>query len=156
MDIAMPRLLRVSMTALGWVAIAFALVQLVPYGRTHANPRTIAEPPWDSVRTRDLAVRACYDCHSNETRWPWYADLAPFSWVVERDVDAAREVINFSTWNRSGSYALAGYSGESVLTGNMPPVKYAMAHPEAALTRDEAVELARGLDATLKTPGRFH
>jgi hypothetical protein len=126
------------------------VMQVVPYGRTHANPPIIKEPQWDSPRTRELAVRACFNCHSNETRWPWYAKLAPFSWVVEFDVETARSVVNFSEWNRP--FEMAPYSGQSVRTGNMPTVKYRMAHPEANLTHEEELELARGLDATLGTP----
>lgn len=134
---------------LGVLVAIFALMQLVPYGRTHSNPPTISEPEWDSPRTRELAVRACFDCHSNHTRWPWYASVAPFSWVVQFDVEVAREVVNFSEWNRT--YALATYSGQRTRDGNMPPAKYMVAHPEAQLTQAERDELARGLDATLKT-----
>lgn len=142
-----PRLLKALGLTLLWLVVPIGAMQLVPYGRTHANPPVIQEPTWDSPRTRELAARACFDCHSNETKWPWYADVAPFSWVVERDVEAARTVINFSTWNRT--FDLAAYSGESIITGGMPPAKYRMAHPEADLTREEMRDLARGLDATL-------
>jgi hypothetical protein len=126
------------------------LLQIVPYGRTHSNPPTLVEPAWDSPRTRELAVRACFDCHSNKTRWPWYADVAPFSWAVQFDVETARSVINFSEWNRR--YALAGYAARRVGSGMMPPYKYRMAHPEADLTPAERAELARGLEATLGGP----
>jgi len=126
-------------------------MQLVPYGRTHSNPPVIKELQWDSSRTRELAVRACFNCHSNETTWPWYANVAPLSWVVQFDVQAARSVINFSEWNHT--YDLALYSGQSVRTGNMPTLKYRMAHPEANLTEQETLELARGLDATLRAAG---
>lgn len=143
------RLIRISLLTLAWLGGLFALVQLVPYGRTHANPPIVEEPHWDSPRTRALAVRACFNCHSNQTKWPWYANLAPFSWVVQFDVEAARTVVNFSEWNRS--YPLAPYSGLSVRTHNMPTLKYKMAHPEADLTAQETLELARGLDATLGT-----
>lgn len=144
----MQRVLKSLLVALAWIAGLFALLQIVPYGRTHSNPPTIAEPAWDSPRTRELAVRACFDCHSNHTRWPWYANVAPFSWVVQFDVGVAREVVNFSEWNRH--YPLAEYSGKRTLDGNMPPYKYRMAHPEADLTPEERAELARGLDRTLK------
>ncbi|HWO17969.1 MAG TPA: heme-binding domain-containing protein [Kofleriaceae bacterium] len=132
------------------IAGVFLLLQLVPYGRTHSNPPTVAEPAWDSPRTRELAVRACFDCHSNQTRWPWYAKVAPFSWAVQFDVEVARSVINFSEWNRR--YALDGYAGRRTSSGMMPPSKYRMAHPEAKLTPAERVELARGLEATLGGP----
>ncbi|MDB4954908.1 MAG: Cytochrome c [Myxococcales bacterium] len=151
MNVTVRRLLKASV-ALAWIVGVFALIQLVPYGRTHSNPRVSKEPQWDSPRTRELAVRACFACHSNETRWPWYADVAPFSWVVQRDVESARSVINFSTWDQA--YELAVYSGQSIFIGNMPPVKYRMAHPEADLNHEERLELARGLDATLKVPRR--
>ena len=126
----------------------FGLIQLVPYGRTHSNPPTKEEPKWDSPRTRELAKRACFDCHSNETHWPWYADVAPMSWVVQRDVDAARRTVNFSEFHIPQD--LAKYSGLSVRNGGMPPTKYMVAHPEARLTDAEIAELASGLDATLK------
>jgi hypothetical protein len=145
----MRRIFKSLAVALGLVTGIFAVAQVVPYGRTHSNPPTTLEPAWDSPRTRELAVRACFDCHSNHTTWPWYANIAPFSWAVQLDVEAAREVVNFSDWTRP--YALAGYSGQRTLDGNMPPYKYRMAHPEANLTREETLELARGLDATLKT-----
>lgn len=133
---------------LGVIVGLVALAQLVPYGCTHPNPPTIAEPAWSSARTRDLALRACFNCHSNETKWPWYSDIAPVSWVVQFDVDGARNIINFSEWNRE--YPLAMYAGQRVREGMMPPYKYRLAHPEANLTSAETAELARGLDAMLR------
>ena len=144
----MKRLFKLVVVSLAVLVGLFGLVQLVPYGRTHSNPPVISEPAWDSPRTRELAVRACFDCHSNETKWPWYANVAPMSWVVEYDIANGRSVINFSEWNRP--YPLAVYSGLSVRTGGMPIAKYKMAHPEAQLTPEETEALARGLDATLK------
>jgi len=152
MNASVRRFLKALLVFLVGVVGLFGLIQLVPYGRTHSNPPVIEEPAWDSPRTRELAVRACFDCHSNATRWPWYANVAPFSWVVQQDVEAARDVVNFSQWNLP--YDLASYSGLSVRTGGMPPTKYRMAHPEADLSDQEAKDLARGLDATLKAPGQ--
>jgi hypothetical protein len=150
MNVRMWRTLKSLAVGLALIVGIFLLLQLVPYGRTHSNPPTIVEPAWDSPRTRELAVRACFDCHSNHTRWPWYANVAPFSWAVQLDVEAARSVINFSEWNRR--YELAGYAGRRTSTGMMPPQKYRMAHPEADLTPAERMELARGLEATLGGP----
>jgi len=149
---AMLRFLKGFGITLGILAVLFGLMQLVPYGRTHSNPPVVQEPAWDSPRTRELAKRACFDCHSNETRWPYYANIAPFSWVVQRDVDAAREVVNFSEMHAPSP--LASYSGLSVRSGGMPPTKYRIAHPEADLTAAEIEDLARGLDATLKGPNQ--
>jgi hypothetical protein len=146
----MRRTLKSLAVGLASIVGVFLLLQVVPYGRTHSNPPTIAEPAWDSPRTRALAVRACFDCHSNQTRWPSYSNVAPLSWAVQFDVETARSVINFSEWNRR--YALAGYAGRRTSTGMMPPYKYRMAHPEADLTPAERMELARGLEATLGGP----
>lgn len=147
MSISVRQVTKVVLWGLAALVGLFLLMQIVPYGRTHSNPRTVEEPHWDSPRTRELAVRACFDCHSNETRWPRYASIAPFSWVVEYDVENARSIINFSEWNIP--FPLAEYSGLSVRTGSMPPWKYMQAHPDARLTDEESRELARGLDATL-------
>lgn len=142
---------KAVLVALAWIAGIFALMQVIPCGRTHSNPATVKEPQWDSTRTRELAVRACFNCHSNRTEWPWYASVAPVSWFVEADVEGARDIINFSEWDRS--YDLALYSGQSIRAGNMPPFKYRMAHSEANLTEQELRELASGLDAMLRPPG---
>lgn len=146
----MRRFLKTFLIGLAGLVVLFGLIQLIPYGRTHSNPPTIAEPEWDSPRTRELAVRACFDCHSNHTRWPWYADIAPFSWAVQLDVENARDIVNYSEMNRH--FPLGIYSGQRTRDGNMPPYKYMMAHPEANLTPQEREELARGLDKTL---GRY-
>jgi hypothetical protein len=150
MNARLSRALKILGVVLASLVGLFLLVQIVPYGRTHSNPRTIVEPAWDSPRTRALAVRACFDCHSNNTRWPWYANVAPFSWVVQLDVENARSIINFSEWNRR--YPLSGYAGRRTASGMMPPYKYRMAHPEANLTPEEQQELARGIEASIGGP----
>jgi hypothetical protein len=129
------------------VAVLFALLQIVPYGRAHSNPPVVQEPAWDSARTRELAVRACFDCHSNETKWPWYAHVAPLSGVMERDVVMGRSVLNFSEWHRA--YDLSAEAGPDVVRRDMPPSKYRMLHDHARLTDAEAEALARGLHTTL-------
>ena len=65
-------------------------IQFVPYGRPTPNPAVRREPNWDSPRTRELAVRACFDCHSNQTQYPWYSYVAPISWLVNNDIHEAR------------------------------------------------------------------
>ena len=134
------------MTVTAVLVVLFGLMQLVPYGRAHTNPPVRQEPPWDSPATRELAERACFDCHSQRTKWPWYSDLAPFSWVVQKNVDNGRTVLNFSDW--SGAYPLARQASQSVLAREMPPRTYLLAHPEANLTDAERERLAKGLHLT--------
>jgi mono/diheme cytochrome c family protein len=84
----MKRFLMWSLTGL---LVLVAAAQLVPYGRDHDNPPVAAEPTWDTPTTRELARRACFDCHSNETQWPWYSNIAPLSWLIQRDVEEGRD-----------------------------------------------------------------
>jgi mono/diheme cytochrome c family protein len=144
------------MRALRWagaaiVAVVLAL-QLVPYGRSHTNPAGRVEPPWDTAVTRALVVRACYDCHSNETVWPWYSHVAPMSWLLQRDVDEGRRKLNFSEWDRPQKEARE--SAKAVRKGEMPPWYYTPVHPDARLTAAETQALVRGLETTLGTKGR--
>jgi len=142
----------VTIVAMRWMKLGLTvllggmlLIQLVPYGRAHDNPPVAAEPMWDSNQTRDLAVRACFDCHSNETVWPWYSNVAPVSWLVQRDVDKGREELNYSERNRSQE---GDESAETVREGSMPPRSYLLTHPEARLTDAEIAVLTEGLTAT--------
>ena len=128
------------------VGVAVALgIQLVPYGHQHTNPPVTAEPAWPDPAVRDLAVRACFDCHSNESVWPWYSNIAPVSWLVQSDVDRARAILNFSTWDvpQFGAREAA----EIVLEGKMPPAQYRLMHRSANLSSAEAAQLAQGLSA---------
>ena len=125
-------------------ALAVA-IQFVPYGRDHSNPPVTEEPVWDSAETRELAVRACFDCHSNETEWPWYSNIAPISWLTQHDVDEGREHLNYSEWNRSQE---GEESAETVREGSMPPWVFTLTHPDARLTDAEIAVLEAGLIAT--------
>ena len=125
------------------------LIQLVPYGRRHTNPPVAAEPKWDSPATRELFFRACKDCHSNETRWPWYSWVAPSSWLVQWDVDQARKQFNISEWNRTDQ---EGYQASKLVTEDwMPPNKYLIAHAHARLAAAATAALVAGLAATFGT-----
>jgi hypothetical protein len=140
---------------IAWIvggALVLALaIQLVPYGRNHTNPPVVKEPTWDSPETKALAQRACYDCHSNETTWPWYSNIAPISWLVQRDVDQGRRQLNFSQFDRPPREP--GQAAREVQRGDMPPWYYVIAHPNANLSTEEKQALIQGLQATLGTAG---
>jgi hypothetical protein len=125
------------------------LIQLVPYGRDHSNPPVVSEPKWDSPQTRDLASKACFDCHSNETVWPWYANIAPASWLVQYDVDKGRERFNFSVWQDTPSGVAQEFT-EVIGDGEMPPPQYLLLHPNARLSPTEKSQLISGLSASIK------
>src|SRR5205085_3447155 len=92
----------ITMIVLGVIVVGlvlFGLMQLIPTGVSYGNPPVAAEPNWDSPQTRSLAQRACFDCHSNETVWPWYSKIAPVKWLVAKDVADGRRKLNFSDWD---------------------------------------------------------
>ncbi|ARM30349.1 heme-binding domain-containing protein [Prosthecochloris sp. HL-130-GSB] len=132
---------------LGGIVIVFALIQFVPYGKSHTNPPVTGEPEWDSDRTKELFFRTCGDCHSNETVWPWYTSIAPASWLAQFDVEHGREYFNVSEWGRTGKNE-GEEAAEEVRKGKMPPFFYLPLHPEANLDADEKQELIDGLVAT--------
>jgi hypothetical protein len=138
------RLAYGALAALGF----FLLIQLVPYGRNHTNPPVTQEPKWDTPQTRALAARACFDCHSNLTKWRWYSNVAPMSWLIQRDVDGGRSQFNFSEWNKPQDIS-AGDLADSIRSGSMPPWFYVLPHPSAKLNAAEKNALMRGLAATL-------
>jgi hypothetical protein len=136
---ALGGLLALSLLAL------FVVVQLVPY--RVSNPPVWQEPDWDSPQTETLAKRACFDCHSNEVKVPWYGHLAPLAWVIRDHVDEGRDALNFSEMNQPQEEAHE--ASEEVAEGEMPPYYYLLLHPDARLTDTERSELERGLAATL-------
>lgn len=136
----MPWWLRI----LAGLVVVFVAIQFVPYGRDHDNPRSVEEPAWDSSRTRQLAVAACFDCHSNLTEWPWYTEVAPFSWLTARDVTDGREVLNFSEWHLPQEVDVEAVV-DVLRDGEMPPFYYTWVHRNADLSSVEQQELETGL-----------
>lgn len=120
-------------TAIGIILAALLLIQFIPV--TRDNPPVTAEFGGPS-EVKDIFKKSCYDCHSNETVWPWYSRVAPVSWLVTSDVNESRENLNFSEW---GTYTskkqvkLAESIGEEVKEGEMPLMIYLIMHSSAEL-----------------------
>jgi hypothetical protein len=123
---------------------AFLILQLVP-GHARTNPPVRYHVEWNSPQTEKLGRTACYDCHSNETVWPWYSQIAPISWLVVRDVDEGRAKLNFS----EGQELEGDEMIEKIQTGAMPPRKYLLLHPEANLNAEQKAQLIEGIRASL-------
>lgn len=119
----------------------FVLAQAIRVERL--NPPVQAEITADPA-VKPLLRRACYDCHSNETVWPWYSNVAPASWLIASDVEEGRSNLNFSEWGSLGSDAqshkLADIA-EEVRDAEMPLWYYTLAHPEARLSPAERSKL---------------
>jgi hypothetical protein len=126
------------------------VTQFIPVDRTNPPVETdIAAPE----PVAGVLRRACYDCHSNETVWPWYSRVSPVKFLVARDVHEGREHLNFSTWNRLDAAKrdeALEHVIEEVGEGKMPLPIYLPAHPEARLAdadREAIVAWARSLRA---------
>lgn len=124
-------------------------IQLVPVDRS--NPPVTAD--FDGPEEIEKLLRAkCYDCHSNESSWPWYTHVAPLSWWIADHVHEGREEVNFSEW---GTYSqdkredLAGESYDEMLDGFMPLEIYLVTHPHAKITDDDLLLMEAWLDGEL-------
>ena len=147
----MKRILLIVLIVIGICIAVFLVMQVLPIGQDHTNPPVTGEPNWDSPRTRELFMRVCGDCHSNETVWPWYSNIPPVSWLVANDVAEGRAVFNVSNW---GSGENEGDEAAKVYReGEMPPFYFTMMHPEARLSSTESEELLNGLVATFGGEG---
>ena len=125
------RILRWSVVGLG---LGFIAIQFVPVNR--ANPPIEAD---FRARAEVVSVlrRACYDCHSNQTVWPWYSRIAPVSWMIAHDVHEGRKALNFSTWDQLSPKKQAEAvrdSWKEVAEGEMPTWFYLALHSEARLS----------------------
>lgn len=124
--------------------------QLVPVNRT--NPPVVTTVAWNSPTTQQLFTRACADCHSNETKWPWYSYVAPGSWLLASHVSNGRDRMNLSDLGSIQDFmrnSLPNDVQRNVTTGAMPPSDYLLMHPEARLTDAEKQQLITGLQAAL-------
>ncbi|MBZ0282379.1 MAG: heme-binding domain-containing protein [Anaerolineae bacterium] len=152
----MSRRRKLLLIMLGLPIIGFILIQIIPVGSFFSvlardpNPPVTQTIQWDSPETERLARMACFDCHSNETVWPWYANIAPVSWLLTRDVNKARRGLNFSV-KEPGTYNMEDMEGH--LYYDMPPKLYLLLHPDAVLTDDEKATLLAGLKATFGDSG---
>ncbi|MGE5431987.1 MAG: heme-binding domain-containing protein [Syntrophomonadaceae bacterium] len=132
------------------IVILLVIIQLVPVKKD--NPPALTEVRWDSPQTRSLARRACYDCHSNETTWPYYSHIAPVSWFLSDHVHEGRKHLNFSQWSYPRDREIKKARGmvKQIKEGEMPLDSYLWMHPEAKLTDNEKQQLIAGIEKTFK------
>jgi len=138
------------LTAVTMVLLVFLLIaQFITIQRTNPPLKgDLAAPP----HIKTLLRRACYDCHSNETRWPWYTYIAPVSWLIVHDVERGRQELNFSEW---GSYYFATqirklqWMGRALREENMPPWTYRIFHPGTGLTQRDSTVLEQWIEAEI-------
>src|SRR5687767_1607319 len=132
---------RIAKWSLMLVAVVFLALQFVPVGRN--NPPVRGEVP-APPEVQAILRRSCYDCHSNLTKWPWYARVAPAAWLVARDVQKARAELNFTEWDdldTKDQIETMHESWEAVAEGEMPPWFYVGPHPRARISKADLARL---------------
>jgi mono/diheme cytochrome c family protein len=138
--------MRRALVRVGTVLFAALLaMQFIPLSRT--NPPATREVRWDTPATRALARRTCFDCHTNETEWPWYSHVAPASFLVISHVNNGRRRLNFSEWDKPQRATFSDVE-DNVTRGEMPIWNYVIVHQQAKLTPAETKRLLDGLRAT--------
>ena len=124
------------------LVVAFIAIQFVPVKRDNPRgPDTFAAP----AEVKEIVKRSCYDCHSNQTFWPWYTYFAPASWIASGHVHEAREHLNFINWEKMSpeEQAHAAHEmAEEVEDGEMPPSMYLLFHTEAKIGEEHEKALA--------------
>lgn len=134
------KILKIAFTSVVAVLVAMQFIQPArtnPASDSSASFEAVARPP---AEVATGLRRACGDCHSNQTIWPWYSRVAPVSWMIAQDVKEGRAHLNFSEWNRTGpgmEQPDMSEVCEEVQAGRMPPKSYALLHPNTGLSTRE-------------------
>jgi hypothetical protein len=130
------------------IVVLFVGIQFVPVSKTNPPVTGEIKAPEDVMQ---ILRTSCYDCHSNEVKWPWYSNIAPASWLVVYDVNEAREHMNFSEWQ---SYSAEDQAEdieeiwEEIEEGEMPLWYYLIAHSEAELSENDKETIKNWVHST--------
>ena len=132
--------------------VAFVGIQFIPTNRNHSEE----VPPSDFMLVKNVPTEvksilmiSCYDCHSNNTHYPWYQKVQPVGWYLEGHIEDGKEELNFSDF---GSYSdrMQKAKMRSIISqvedGKMPLPSYTLLHPEAKLTAEEKQLLAKWIE----------
>lgn len=119
------------------------IIQVYPV----TTPVVVADNPGDIMKSTEIPANvssmlktACYDCHSNESKYPWYAYVAPVKWLVIRDIREGKKELNFSEWvsmDKADQAEVLGNISDEVISGEMPMKIYPIMHPKAKLSDED-------------------
>ena len=126
--------LKIALIIMAAIIIA---IQFIPVNRTNPPVTAGLDAPMEVM---SVFKQSCYDCHSNETAWPWYSNIAPVSWLIASDVKDGRLHLNFSQWedfSRKDIVKMKEEIWEEIEKGKMPLSKYIFMHPETELNQKE-------------------
>ena len=141
-------------TSLTWYTILglIILMQVYPIDRPSVssdNPNDLLLNTEIPIEVGEMLRTACYDCHSNETAYPWYTNIAPVKFLIYRDINEGREHLNFSNWTSMSKMDIAGALSEisdEVSDGDMPMKIYPITHPDAKLSDEDRALIVKWVD----------
>ncbi len=122
---------------------ALVVAQAIPYGHSHGNPPVTSPAHWTDPGAKRLFAAACGDCHSHETTWPWYSNVAPVSWLVANDIQGGRDHLNLSAWHTRRQPELSRVV-DAIGSGEMPPLQYKVIHKASRLSDAQRAKLIQG------------
>lgn len=140
-----------------FLAVILVLIQFYPTDKplTYANnPNGLLQNNQVPNHISSLLKSACYDCHSNEAKYPWYASIAPIKWLIYSDINQGREELNFSEWNTISKEEKADILDDIstiILEEEMPLKKYVLLHSEAKLSQEDRENIADWSDELLES-----
>ena len=124
--------------------LLFVAIQFLPVNK----PKIIVTNPNDLIAStnipKNVALQiktSCYDCHSNETKLPWYSSIAPTNWFIYRHINKGREELNFSNWNALSKEEKLDDISTVVSGDEMPLKKYSIVHPKSKLSKKEKEDI---------------
>jgi len=142
--------------ACGILVIVFIVIQLIPINRpTNSSVQLTENIQIQNAGNEVMAIlkNSCFDCHSNQTKYRWYAYVAPVSWLIARDVSTGREELNFSEWSTYNKRKLVRKLGdikEQIVKDEMPMRIYTLIHPDTKLTDSQKLLITDWTDQETK------
>ena len=140
----------------GILLIVFIVIQLIPINRpTNSSVQLTENIQIQNAGNEVMAIlkNSCFDCHSNQTKYRWYAYVAPVSWLIARDVSTGREELNFSEWSTYNKRKLVRKLGdikEQIVKDEMPMRIYTLIHPDTKLTDSQKLLITDWTDQETK------
>lgn len=132
--------------------LLFGLIQLIPHklpASKAVNQKDIIVNGMADAEIGKILRTSCYDCHSMETRFPWYAHIAPTAWLLKSDINEGRGHLNFSEWKDYSKMEMIGKLGdikEQVKSGDMPLPMYTFMHRKSRLNEAQRAALIQWAD----------
>jgi hypothetical protein len=129
----------------GVAAILFVSLEMMHPAARGSQYRPVIQGAEVPLEVGEIFGRACQDCHSNQTEWPWYAHVPPMSMLIAKDVEDGRAFMNLSSWQSYSKGRKLGYlasMASAATTGQMPPRRYTMIHGDARLSDSDRQKIA--------------